>query len=600
MSRKPVSCLDLNSCSARQLSTLPGISTCLSNKIIDYRRKNDRIHNLEEIWKIPGVTRTVYLHLKRCTYIEGQEPVPNRFGQQISEYKRFMSNKNPRVVSIKDKTRSDYELRSRYHVPIASKMPLYQPANKKRHRKKTRPNSASTVSYKGYGPPPSDRSRPQDDNRDVPLVTKEKRSNTKKRRSTGKTRSSSTKRSSSSKAYPRSHTSSRPSSAVSNSGKGGAGPSAGSDKSPPLVLEASPNGGRVTLTYQFLQKLMKSPTSVMFQFESGFGNAQKSKANKTSTTTNSVGIQTNHVQNSDRRIGPTRRLLASRTESFVTAKAPAAESLQRQPKSVVAASGGSETINKNSPRRLSKESLMALEQQAESHKSSKKESVQDWLNTVNPKQATPDPSAKLRLRREDEVPKGASADKVSRRREGHHTHKKEDRDHGGTTGKLLKRRDRIKSGVVRRNEQMAGPSKDRTPSAPVATQHTRDADEKGQELDEHFPPNNYRAALHRGRPYSHDDDPPSTGYRLSPRGVPTPVRKEEGRRRRDVTNRAVQSGTSPSPAKKERNQQHSQQQSTPHRHHHHHGHHHHRHHGKHQHTTPPGGRSAGPNNCSVM
>lgn len=62
--------IDLNNATIGQLSNIPGIGPILGQAILDYREKNVRFNNLEELMKVPRIGQTTYEKIKEYLYIE--------------------------------------------------------------------------------------------------------------------------------------------------------------------------------------------------------------------------------------------------------------------------------------------------------------------------------------------------------------------------------------------------------------------------------------------------------------------------------------------------------------------------------------------------
>jgi competence protein ComEA len=61
--------LNLNKADKEELLALPGIGEKLAQRILDYRRENERFLNLEDLKKIKGVTECRYQKLKELLFL---------------------------------------------------------------------------------------------------------------------------------------------------------------------------------------------------------------------------------------------------------------------------------------------------------------------------------------------------------------------------------------------------------------------------------------------------------------------------------------------------------------------------------------------------
>src|SRR5262245_19209920 len=60
----PASPVNLNSASAAQLQTLPGIGASTAQRIVDYRQKNGNFKKIEELMNVKGIGEKSFLKLK--------------------------------------------------------------------------------------------------------------------------------------------------------------------------------------------------------------------------------------------------------------------------------------------------------------------------------------------------------------------------------------------------------------------------------------------------------------------------------------------------------------------------------------------------------
>src|SRR6185295_9273229 len=56
--------VNLNSASAAQLQTLPGIGASAAQRIVDYRQKNGNFKKIEELMNVKGIGEKSFLKLK--------------------------------------------------------------------------------------------------------------------------------------------------------------------------------------------------------------------------------------------------------------------------------------------------------------------------------------------------------------------------------------------------------------------------------------------------------------------------------------------------------------------------------------------------------
>ncbi len=66
---------DINACTSRQLTVLPGIDKRLSDNIVFYRQKHGGFKHFDELWKVSGMTRSKMKLLKRHWCVPGQKPL---------------------------------------------------------------------------------------------------------------------------------------------------------------------------------------------------------------------------------------------------------------------------------------------------------------------------------------------------------------------------------------------------------------------------------------------------------------------------------------------------------------------------------------------
>ena len=63
--------IDLNSCTARQLTEYSRIGKSLADSIIRYRRCYGGYKHFDELWKITGISRASYRNLQQYFYVGG-------------------------------------------------------------------------------------------------------------------------------------------------------------------------------------------------------------------------------------------------------------------------------------------------------------------------------------------------------------------------------------------------------------------------------------------------------------------------------------------------------------------------------------------------
>src|SRR5438874_968801 len=65
--------VNLNSASAAQLQTLPGIGASTAQRIVDYRQKNGAFKKIEELMNVRGVGEKSFLKLKPLITVNGDK-----------------------------------------------------------------------------------------------------------------------------------------------------------------------------------------------------------------------------------------------------------------------------------------------------------------------------------------------------------------------------------------------------------------------------------------------------------------------------------------------------------------------------------------------
>lgn len=66
----PVRRLNLNTASAEQLDTLPGVGPALAERIVEFRRQQGLFNSVEELKKVQGAKRTLVTSLKDHLYVD--------------------------------------------------------------------------------------------------------------------------------------------------------------------------------------------------------------------------------------------------------------------------------------------------------------------------------------------------------------------------------------------------------------------------------------------------------------------------------------------------------------------------------------------------
>ena len=66
--------IDLNTASAEELETLPGIGEAKAQAIIDYRESNGEFQSLEEIMEVRGIGPAIYESIRDLVHVDGVSP----------------------------------------------------------------------------------------------------------------------------------------------------------------------------------------------------------------------------------------------------------------------------------------------------------------------------------------------------------------------------------------------------------------------------------------------------------------------------------------------------------------------------------------------
>ena len=62
--------LNLNTATARELQTLPGIGPALAKKIVEFREKRGGFKRVEELLAVPGISEKKWQALKSQLYVD--------------------------------------------------------------------------------------------------------------------------------------------------------------------------------------------------------------------------------------------------------------------------------------------------------------------------------------------------------------------------------------------------------------------------------------------------------------------------------------------------------------------------------------------------
>ena len=64
--------IDINTCTARQLTGVPGIDAPLADSIVRYRKKHRRLKHFDELWRVTGMTRNKFVQLRDNSRVIGE------------------------------------------------------------------------------------------------------------------------------------------------------------------------------------------------------------------------------------------------------------------------------------------------------------------------------------------------------------------------------------------------------------------------------------------------------------------------------------------------------------------------------------------------
>ena len=112
--------IDINSCTARQLTEYARIGKSLADSIIRYRRCFGGYKHFDEIWKITGISRASYRNLKQYFYVEKEktpavgERLPNEKLSITDSMLHFLTQneishrkKKQDITSVRDRAKED-------------------------------------------------------------------------------------------------------------------------------------------------------------------------------------------------------------------------------------------------------------------------------------------------------------------------------------------------------------------------------------------------------------------------------------------------------------------------------------------------------------
>ena len=74
----PASVVNLNTATASQIATLPGIGDTAAQRIIEYREKNGGFKKVEELMNVKGIGEKSFLKLKPLVTVGDAKPAPKQ------------------------------------------------------------------------------------------------------------------------------------------------------------------------------------------------------------------------------------------------------------------------------------------------------------------------------------------------------------------------------------------------------------------------------------------------------------------------------------------------------------------------------------------
>ena len=74
----PASVVNLNTATASQIATLPGIGEKAAERIIEYREKNGGFKKVEELMNVKGIGEKSFLKLKPLVTLGDAKPAPKQ------------------------------------------------------------------------------------------------------------------------------------------------------------------------------------------------------------------------------------------------------------------------------------------------------------------------------------------------------------------------------------------------------------------------------------------------------------------------------------------------------------------------------------------
>jgi competence ComEA-like helix-hairpin-helix protein len=74
--------IDLNSATARELQSIPGVGPALARKIVEFRDKKGGFRRVEELLAVPGISEKKWNAIKDFVYVKP----PNEQGEQVQYY----------------------------------------------------------------------------------------------------------------------------------------------------------------------------------------------------------------------------------------------------------------------------------------------------------------------------------------------------------------------------------------------------------------------------------------------------------------------------------------------------------------------------------